>query len=474
MMAVAAASELTSVGPCRDASSLALVGPPPVRDREAVQAVRADLAHAGALERAGRYGAGVEVARTTLTRAVELEWRPLTAAARLRLGALLTRTGAYAEAERALEDAYFEASDGVAPEVVFSAASALVATVGFSEARYAEGLRWGRHAEVALAGIHDGERLRRAALLGRLATVHQALGEFDEARALLEQSLAIRLEVLPADHPLVATSLNNLALAHYVAEDHVRAKELHERALAIREEVLGPAHPDVAESLGNLAGVYQATGEYARASELFDRALAISEKALGAEHPSVSVALNNVAIAHQTAGDLRGAKVLFARALADTERVHGREHPDVAMALNNLGLTQEAMGEHDAAQRSYERALAIWESALGPDHPDVAYALLGLADVALTEHRASDAVRFAERAVAVWEAGGNSPEDLADARNTLGKALWDAPAGEGRDRARAVREVEQARDVFRDAGPGRAGHVDGTQRWLDTHDDSRP
>jgi tetratricopeptide (TPR) repeat protein len=465
--AVAAASELASVAPCRDASALAMVGPPPRAEREAVQAVRADLARSAALDRAGRYEPALAVARDALERAELLEWRPLVAAARLRVGALLVRTGALADAETALEEAYFEASDGVAPEVVFDAAVALAHEVGFVAARHREGLRWARHAEVALASIHDGEGLRRAALLGNLATVAYASGDLAEATRLLDETLSIRLEALPPDHPTVATTLANLGNASWIAEDYARAKTLHERALAIREDILGPEHPDVAVSVGNLAAVYQSTGEYARASELFERALEISENALGPDHPSVATAMNNVAIAHQTADDYEGARVLFERALASTERAYGPRHPEVAMALNNLGLVYEHLREVDAAKAAYERALAIWEATLGPEHPDTAYALVGLADVALTQGRAEDAVPLAERAVAILEAGGNAAEDLADARHALAKALWEARPHHGRDRPRAVKLAEQARDAFREAGPGRAGHLDAAQEWLD-------
>ena len=46
------------------------------------------------------------------------------------------------------------------------------------------------------------------------------------------------------------------------------AEPLYERALAIREEVLGAEHPAVATSLNNLAGLYQKQGRYAEAEPL--------------------------------------------------------------------------------------------------------------------------------------------------------------------------------------------------------------
>jgi tetratricopeptide (TPR) repeat protein len=302
------------------------------------------------------------------------------------LGWLLYEGGAYAEAETMAEDAYFEAADGVAPEVVFDAAMWLVYVVGVSSARHADGQRWSRHAEVALASVRDGEHLRLGDLLGNLAVVHQLVGDYDEARALFERVLAIDERALSPDHPHLALSLSNLAIALYATEAHEEAKTLHERALAIREGTLGP------------------------------------------------------------------------------------DHPDVAASLTNLALLQETTGDDEGARTLYERALAINEKALGPDHPDVAYALMGLADVALAQRRPTDAVPLAQRAVAVLETNGVAAEDLADARFRLAQALWDAPEGKGRDRARAVTLAEQARDVFREAGTGRAEYLADVEKWLADHE----
>jgi eukaryotic-like serine/threonine-protein kinase len=509
--AVTAAAGLAAVATCRDEKVLAARSPPPPEVLEELRTVRADVIRADNLKRAGRYDKGLSLARVALARAEALEWMPLVAAARLQLGALLEASGAYPEAELELEQAYFDAAKGVAPEVAFEAAAMLLSLVGVSAARHAEGRRWARLADVALEEAPDGEHLRRASLLDGLATLHRKTGNHDEAKRLYEQALAIGQAALGSEHPLVATRVSDLATVHFSTGDYDKAKRLYEQAHAIQEETLGPEHPHVATTLNNLANVHHNTGNYDEAKRLYERAYAIQEKALGPAHPHIAHSLNNLANVHLVAGEYDEAKQLYARALAIWDEALGPEHPNVAMTLNNLanvhmnagmrdeakrlytralaitvktlgpehpevagGLSNlanvhEATGAHDEAKPLYEQAIASLEKALGPEHPDVAYPLVGLANIALAQRRPSDAIALAQRATTLREQRGVAAEFLAEARFALAKALWDAPTDAGRDEVRAVSLAEQARDAFQAAGTSRAAHLTTVEQWLAEH-----
>jgi tetratricopeptide (TPR) repeat protein len=468
--AVAAASSLAPVAACRDDEVLETIAAPPEADREALRAVRADVVRARNLERAGRYGMGLELAKDALPRAEALGWPPLLAEARLQLGILLEVSGAYADAAAELERAYFAAAKGVAPEVAFDAACRLVHTVGVISARHADGLHWARLADVALEDVPDGERLARAGLLVNLAIIQSETGDHGAARASLEQALAIRELALGPEHPDVANALGNLAVVHYATGAYGEARALLERSLAIQEEVLGSEHPHVADTLNNLANVHEVTGELDEAKALHERALALARELFGPEHPHVADGLNNLANVHASLGEHQAAKALHEQALAMRERTLGPAHPEVATSLGNLASIQEGLGEHDRARVLFERALAITEAALGPEHPELALSLLGLARVALAEHRPGDAVAPAERATRLREQGGVAAELLAEAQLALARALWDAPEGAGRDPARARTLAERARDALRAAGDERpAAELAEVEAWLETH-----
>jgi len=509
--AVGAAAGLASALACRDEQVLETLSPPPEEGREALRTVRADVVRAINLGRAGRFDKGLALARETLARAEALGWPPLVVRARLQVGTLLERSGAYREAEAALERAYFDASKGVAPEVVFHAATALVNVVGFKAVRPVEGRRWARLADVALEQVPDGEQLLRAALLGNLAGVHMAEGDYAEAKRLYEQVCEIREQALGPEHPDLAQSLVELASAHYTTSDYDEAKALFGRALEIREQTLGPehpdlaqiinnvasthyatgandeakvlwerafairekalppGHPDLAESLNNLAAIPFSTGDYERALPLYERSLAIWEASLGPEHPQVARTLDNLAVLHAKLHAYDEARRLNERALAIREKALGPEHPELAKSLERLADLHLKAGALEEAKALHERALAIRKKALGPEHPELARPLLGLAEVALLQQRPGDAVPLAEHGMALREQADVAVERLAEARFVLARALWDAPTTGGRDRARALALAEQARVVLRSGGKGTAAQLGKLEAWLATH-----
>ncbi|MCA9712165.1 MAG: tetratricopeptide repeat protein, partial [Myxococcales bacterium] len=414
LQAVPAAASLRAVDACRDARVLQTLPVPQHEDREAIAALRASVLRTGLLRRTGRPEAGVPRAREELEQAEARGWPPLTAAARVELGVLLEQTGAYAEAEAVLEEAYFEATRAAVPEIAVDAATWLVFVVGNHQARHAEAQRWGRYAQTGLTSVRDGAALARARLGTMLAVVHRATGAYDEARAELERALVITEEALGSEHPSVAKILLDLALTHRAMGAYDQAQALLERALAIDEQTLGPQHPTVAAALANLANVHLMQGDLDQARALDERALAIDEQTLGPEHPTVAKDLNNLANARRHAGDLEPAALLYERAIAIAERTLGPEHPTVAGFLGNLAATRSRMGAYDQALSLYRRALAIHEQALGPDHPSVAADLVNLGTIHQISGAHAEAMASYERALAIQEAAlGPDHPDLA-------------------------------------------------------------
>jgi tetratricopeptide (TPR) repeat protein len=76
--------------------------------------------------------------------------------------------------------------------------------------------------------------------------------------------------------------------------DYAGARPYFERTLAICEQVLGAEHPNTATSLNNLGGLLRAQGDYAGARPYYERALRIFCAALGEQHPSTQTVQNNL------------------------------------------------------------------------------------------------------------------------------------------------------------------------------------
>lgn len=118
-------------------------------------------------------------------------------------------------------------------------------------------------------------------LLGNLAKAKAAEEKYDEARALLEKSLAVTHTPLASRHPEYARVLNDLGLIDYATGHNDDAETRLLLALQIRKERLGPAHALVAQSLNNLGVVYHRKGDLDQAAALYERALDVSIAALG-------------------------------------------------------------------------------------------------------------------------------------------------------------------------------------------------
>jgi tetratricopeptide (TPR) repeat protein len=266
--------------------------------------------------------------------------------------------------------------------------------------------------------------------LNNLGALWQAIGDYEAARPYLERALAIRQQVLGAEHPTTAQSLNNLGALLVSMGDYEAARPYLERALAIDRQVLGEDHPTTAFDLNNLGVLFDSMGDYEAARPYFEHALAIDRQVLGEDHPTTAFDLNNLGGLFYNMGEYEAARPYYERALAITEQVLGAEHPTTALSLNNLGLLLKAMGDYEAARPYFERALAIREKVLGAEHPDTANSLnnLGFLWQAMGDYAA--ARPYYERALAILEArlGPDHPhartvrENLARLARELGEA----------------------------------------------------
>ena len=111
---------------------------------------------------------------------------------------------------------------------------------------------------------------------------------FLEAAAAAQEQLTLRREVLGAEHPDVATSLDKLACVlhdgHGAGQDirygDMNPESMLREALDMRRKLLEPQHPDIASSAAHLASLLADRGNYAAETEkLYREALAIRRQA---------------------------------------------------------------------------------------------------------------------------------------------------------------------------------------------------
>ena len=99
----------------------------------------------------------------------------------------------------------------------------------------------------------EAARIDLSANLGNLGLIYIDLGRFDEAEALLDESLALVEAVHGPGHPYVAFALNSRVAVHQERGDFDRAIADQTRSVEIGEAALGPDHPFLDHARGNLA-----------------------------------------------------------------------------------------------------------------------------------------------------------------------------------------------------------------------------
>ena len=261
-----------------------------------------------------------------------------------------------------------------------------------------------------------------ATSLNNLAFFYDAQGEYKQAESLHLRALEIREKVFGADHPNTATSLNNLASLYENQGKFEKSEPYLLRALKTREKVLGPEHPDTAGSLNNLASLYMSQGKHEQCEHYLLRSLGIFEKILGTEHPNTATLLNNLANLYVSQGKYELAEPLHLRALEIKEKALGAEHPQTGNSLNNLANLYQSQGRYKQAEPLYLQALEIRKKVLGAKHPYTARSLHDLAYMYQIQGNIEQAVPLYLRVLEIREnvLGAEHPETVATLNNLAG------------------------------------------------------
>ena len=246
------------------------------------------------------------------------------------------------------------------------------------------------------AGL-EGQPETKAALLSTVGAVYDSLGQYQDALAILDESLQLQPRL---NDRLRINTLLELGQAHIGAGDlagaeaplqealHLsqnsfgatsqesgralwilgrlrhqqgrfsEAKDLYKRALGISESTLAP-QSDVSAELDDLAQIYAREQQWALAKQTYERALEVDRRVLGDDHPRVAMHLHNLAVVAQNMGDLKLAEELYVDAIHRKEHVYGAGDPQTADAIDNYGLLLHREGRLAAAEPLLRSALAM-------------------------------------------------------------------------------------------------------------------
>jgi predicted ATPase/class 3 adenylate cyclase/DNA-binding NarL/FixJ family response regulator len=304
-----------------------------------------------------------------------------------------------------------------------------------------EGRRW-LEAALALAGSGAGTRMAKAAPqpgTGHRAALARVLhgagllahmqGDYLAARALYEESLALRREL--GDRYGIASALNNLGIVAHYQGDYATARALHEESLALVREVGDTS--GIAASLSNLGNIAFEQGDYVTARALREEGLTLMREV--GDTSGIAADLGSLAEITLEQGDYVTARALYEESLTLLRGLGNTW--GIAASLEGFAAVSSVQGHAEQALRLAAAAAALRQAISAPLSPAEQAQLerwLVLARQALSETTRT----------AAWEAGRAMTLEQA-----IASALEPAPQPPGPTPAKAsypagltAREVE--------------------------------
>jgi len=413
--AVDAASGLSSVRACADATALGQQVPQPdaPQVRESIQKIKQAMAEVHALFDAGRYNVALEKISGVVERARELKYKPVEAEALFLQGLLLNRTGENRRGAELLKAAALAADAGRVDTLRVRAASEAVYALGLAT-EYARAEDFASEAQAVLDRM-GGDAQQQGSLLVNLGSLHLLEGQYAVAATDLERARLLLTTELGHDDPLALNATGNLAKAYEALGRLDEALALLDETISATRRRLGPDHPSLYNRYYATAQAQTRRHNYGMAHKYIDEAIRISRKHMGEDNTQTANAI-----------------------------------------LIKATIFQEERRYQDALA-TYQQALAMHQKVLEPNNQLFSYSYDGIGQSLLGLGRPEEARPMLEKALAIR---GTDPVDLADTEYALARALWQT----GPQKAAALKYGEQAlKDYGRGSRPERASEV---EAWL--------
>lgn len=361
-----------------------------------------------------------------LETAIEHDWRDAADRIRILRGQASYEGGEFDIAQREFETAYFSGLRRGDSLVAARAGRGLV-EVETARGDLQAARRWGDHTESQLESAGVGQIQQRVELQQARGVVHLFLGEFEDARRLLEASVDGLGSGDGFRSPAAVASMH-LALAELELGEHDRAIKRLEMLVDQRTAALGPTHPDVAMTLQNLASAYTLADRWDDAVATIRDAETIVVENNGDDDIGRSVLHVMLADAETSRGDPQAGLDLIQPARVRLKRDLPPGHLVLGIADLVLARSLSGLGKHAPALEHAESARALYESAFGAQHPRMGEAFFILAEIYVDAGRPEDAQATASQALALFEAT-RPPEHpwIAETRQLLARLDLNTP-----------------------------------------------
>jgi tetratricopeptide (TPR) repeat protein len=222
-----------------------------------------------------------------------------------------------------------------------------------------------KRAYVANRDRFGDDHLDTLASAHNLAAALTDLGEYEQARALDQDTLTRYRRIVGDDHPETLESAHSLATDLRDLGEYEQARALDQDTLTRYRRIVGDDHPDTLDSANSLAADLTDLGEYQQARALDQDTLTRRRRILGDEHPDTLVSANNVAVSLRDLGEYEQARALDQDTLTRRRRILGDDHPDTLQSVSNLAIDLRNLGDHARARELEEEVETRRKAKMG-------------------------------------------------------------------------------------------------------------
>jgi serine/threonine protein kinase len=317
---------------------------------------------------------------------------PDTIAAKINLGAILSRTGHPAEAEQLYSEA-LEASRTTLGEQhdVTVKVTINLAVLLQAQGRLAEAEPLARAALAGAKAVYGDNHRDTLAATVLVAAMCQLQGKYDDAAQFYRELIPLMREHLGPDHPRTLTTMSNCGVLCVAQNKLDEAERLFGDVLAARRRVLGENHQDTLGMASRLAKVLQQRGKLAEAADLLRENIERQTDGLGENHPDVLTSRLTLANVEREAGDLEAAGRQYRELREIIEEKFDRQHQLHLELMVNLAIFLRTQGDLDEAEAIMRQVCETYTTARGAKHPNTLYARCEYAAILVAQGKLDEA-----------------------------------------------------------------------------------
>jgi tetratricopeptide (TPR) repeat protein/predicted Ser/Thr protein kinase len=306
----------------------------------------------------------------------------------------------------------------------------------------------------------------------------------DVAESHLRAALDIRRRVLGPEHQDTAQSMVGLGELQILRGNFEEARALDTEAVAVYRRAGGADSKWFAIALSDLGMAQMRLGDAAAAEASYREALEVAADSASPERTLVALLYSNVGAARREQGDLDGAASYLQKSLEEHRRLPGEPRFELGGALINLAGVLTLKGDFDRAEPLAREAFEVFRNTVGEKNQYTARPPVTLAEIYYGRGDYGRARVEVDRALALQK--GALPEghlDFAMSWTVLGKILTregDAAGGEshlrralelrGRLLPRGHWQIAYAQGALGECLSARARYAEAEPLLVESHD----